>query len=66
MHTHMAYDRLPTTRDSGGVYYQEGNGTLILERADSSDNGLYECTGTNDFGSDVARTQLTFDRPGEK
>lgn len=57
--------RVPTSSDSGGVYYMEGTGTLVVERAGSSDNGLYECTGSNQYGRASARTLITFNRPSK-
>ena len=52
--------RLPTTADSGGVYYFPDNGTLVLDRADEDSNGVYECTGTNSLGMESASTEIFF------
>lgn len=59
---HLCY-RLPTSSESGGgVYYFPGDGTLVIERAGSSDNGEYECIGENEYGRRSASTQFTFTR----
>lgn len=56
---------LPTSAEEGDVYYLPENGYLIIERADSDNNGVYECTGTNTAGSESADTELVFVRTGE-
>ena len=56
---------LPTEAE-GGVYYIPEDGTLVIEQADSSDDGVYICTGTNAFGSVESNDiELTFVRQSE-
>ena len=52
--------RLSTSADLGGVYYQQGNGTLVLDRASADNNGIYRCTATNLLGMESARTEIVF------
>ncbi len=63
----MYLHSLPTTSGSGGVYYRESDGALMVSRAGSGDNGDYECTGTNSQGQSTnATTRLTFVRPASE
>lgn len=55
---------VPTSSDEGSLYYIPGNGTLVIERADSSNDGMYTCTGTNPHGSESESTELIFVRTG--